>query len=69
MATGASMAWAGAATQLQFMALGCPPSQNASHHQDHYCTFLVGKPYKPSFATVTGRGDNPMYNNETIAVL
>ena len=23
--------------------------------------FLVGDPYKPSFATVTGRGDNPMY--------
>ena len=25
-------------------------------------TFLVGDPYKPSFATVTGRGDNP--NNQ-----
>ena len=25
--------------------------------------FLVGDPYKPSFATVTGRGDNP---NDTI---
>ena len=24
-------------------------------------TFLVGDPYKPSFATVTGRGDNPRY--------
>ncbi len=24
--------------------------------------FLVGDPYKPSFAPVTGRGDNPMYN-------
>ena len=24
-------------------------------------TFLVGDPYKPSFATVTGRGDNPNY--------
>ena len=23
--------------------------------------FLVGDPYKPSFATVTGRGDNPRY--------
>ena len=23
--------------------------------------FLVGDPYKPSFATVTGRGDNPNY--------
>ena len=24
-------------------------------------TFLVGDPYKPSFATVTGQGDNPNY--------
>ena len=24
-------------------------------------TFLVGDPYEPSFATVTGRGDNPTY--------
>ena len=24
-------------------------------------TFLVGDPYKPSFTTVTGRGDNPRY--------
>ena len=24
-------------------------------------TFLVGDPYKPSFATVTGRGDNPTF--------
>ena len=24
-------------------------------------TFLVGNPYKPSFATVTGRGDNPRH--------
>ena len=24
-------------------------------------TFLVGDPYKPSFATVTGRGDNPKF--------
>ena len=23
--------------------------------------FLVGNPYKPSFVTVTGRGDNPRY--------
>ena len=22
---------------------------------------LVGDPYKPSFATITGKGDNPMY--------
>ena len=38
--------------------LGCPPSQDASHHQDYYI-FRIGDPYKPSFATVTGRGDNP----------
>ena len=25
-------------------------------------TFLVGDPYKPSFATVTGKGDNPTYS-------
>ena len=24
--------------------------------------YLVGDPYKPSFATVTGRGHNPTYN-------
>ncbi len=28
-------------------------------------TFLVGDPYKPSFATVTGRGDNPNHWNPT----
>ncbi len=33
-----------------------PPPSN-SHHQDYY--ILVGDPYKHSFATVTGRGDNP----------
>ena len=26
-------------------------------------TFFVGDPYKPSFATVTGRGDNPTYDH------
>ena len=31
--------------------VGCPPSQDSSHHQD-YEPFLVGDPYKPSFATV-----------------
>ena len=25
-------------------------------------TFLVGDPYKPSFATITGKGDNPRYH-------
>ena len=24
-------------------------------------SFVVGNPYKPSFATVTGKGDNPRY--------
>ncbi len=36
--------------------LGVAPSQDASDHQD-YEPFLVGDPYKPSFATVTGRGE------------
>ena len=30
--------------------LGCPPSQDASHHQD-YCIFSRGSRTKPSFAT------------------
>ena len=32
-----------------------------SHHQDYYIfrSFLVGIPYKPSFATVTGKGATP----------
>ena len=37
--------------------LGCPPSQDASHHQDYF--IFSRDPYKPSFATVTGSGDNP----------
>ena len=49
---------------LQY-SLGCPPSQDASHHED-YEPFLVGDPYKPSFATVTGRGDNPKYSDHEI---
>ena len=28
-------------------------------------TFLVVNPYKPSFATVTGWGDNPNYTHQT----
>ena len=35
--------------------LGCPPAQDSSHHHDYYI-FRIGDPYKPSFATVTGRG-------------
>ena len=38
--------------------LGCPPSQDSSHHQDYYIISGGSQP-KPSFATVTGRGDNP----------
>ena len=29
-------------------------------------TFLVGNPYKPSFATVTGRGDTPIYIHKVL---
>ena len=36
------------------------PLPSNTHHQDDI-TYLVGNPYKPSFATVTGRGDNPKY--------
>ena len=35
-----------------------PPPSN-SHHQDYY--IFSRDPYKPSFATITGRGDNPTY--------
>ena len=37
--------------------------QSVSHHQEcmHFRRFLVEDSYKPSFATVTGRGDNPSY--------
>ena len=38
-----------------------PPAQDSSHLQD-YEPFLVGDSYKPSFATVTGRGDNPKHS-------
>ena len=32
---------------------------NNCHHQDFTC--LVGDPYEPSFATITGKGDSPKY--------
>ncbi len=35
--------------------LGCPPSQDSSHHQD-YCIFRIGDPYKPSFLQLLGGG-------------
>ncbi len=44
----------GIASLIVFIAWMWPPPSN-SHHQD-YETFLVGDPYKPSFATVTGGG-------------
>ncbi len=37
--------------------LGCPPLPVTV--TTRIITFLVGDPYNPSFATVTGRGDNP----------
>ena len=35
------------------------PAQDSSHHQD-YSIFSRGSQPKPSFVTVTGRGDNPI---------
>ena len=40
--------------------LGCPPSQQESP-PGLWSIFRIGNPYKPSFATVTGKGDNPRY--------
>ena len=37
------------------LGVGCAHRSNSDHQDD--ITFLVGDPYKPSFATVTGRGD------------
>ena len=43
--------------QLRF---GLSPLPGCNHHHQDYETFLVGGSQpKPSFATVTGRGDNP----------
>ena len=42
--------------------LDLPPTQDASHHQDHE-PFLVGNPCKPSFVTVTGWGVDQMYTS------
>ena len=38
-----------------------PPPSN-SDHQEYY--MFSRDPYKPSFATVTGRGDNPNHQNQ-----
>ncbi len=42
--------------------LGCPPIPVTVR----ITMFLVGDPYKPSFATFTGRGDNPSWWFQTI---
>ena len=42
--------------------LGCPPHPSNTR----ITMFLVGDPYKPSFATVTGRGDNPRYTQNPV---
>ena len=40
---------------LERYTLGCPPSQDSSHHQDYYIC-RIGDPYKPSFPLLLGRG-------------
>ncbi len=40
------------------------PPPNNSHHQDYYVFSRRSQP-KPSFATVTGRGDNPSHSLKT----
>ena len=47
--------------------LDLPPTQDSSDHQDDI-TFLVGNPYKPSFATVTGWGVDPRDTSTQILV-
>ena len=47
--------------------LGCPPSQDAgSSPPGLWNIFSRGSQPKPSFATVTGRGDNPNYKSLTV---
>ena len=41
---------------FDYNSLGFPPAQEQSPAR--IVMFLVGDPYKPSFATVTGRGDS-----------
>ena len=43
-----------ASNKLEYI-LGVAPYQDASDHKDDI-PFLVGDPYKPLFATATGRG-------------
>ena len=40
-----------------------PPSSNSA--KTRIITFLVGNPYKPSSATVTGKGPHPTYSCST----
>ena len=41
------------------------PLPSNSDHQD-YEPCLVGDSYKPSFATITGKGDNPRFNGDLL---
>ena len=43
----------------------CPMSRLGRHHQETHI-FLLGNPYKPSFATHYWEGDNPSDNFEQI---
>ena len=43
----------------------CQVVYTLGHHQDYYI-FSRGSQTKPSFATVPGRGDNPIYTIYTI---
>ena len=45
--------------RIVYYNLGCPPCPGTV--TTRIIPFLVGNPYKPSFVTVTGRGDNPNY--------
>ena len=44
-----------------------PGPQDSSHHQDDITFFRVGESQpRPSFSTVTGRGDNPRFTHDCI---
>ena len=49
--------------------LGCPPSQDASHHQDYYI-FSKGSRTKPSFATgILGGGTTQEIHSDSACVV
>ena len=55
------MALSAAGGALSGYCLGCPPAQDASHHQDYNICSRESQT-KPSFATgILGGGDNPRY--------